>query len=458
MSMTKQKPQTMLIDPIMLNASISSLGGKVLIRKVIQIAIASILYERTDIDRNNFATSERNGVPYRVLKNKSKDPVAVELRCWLRGILDAFDKNYLKEVYLLFCDVNDETDVKESYKFIFKYFDNNAVEPEVTVSKKEIMESTDFLLRSINDLESFTKLKQSEVTPNIALTYYSDVTPMDYEPPHFKEKDEKVIAIMTNVIKDDSTYFYFGALKTKSCRLKCRGKGKLLTIPDPTNSEYTSVADTTRISSALNLDSENENLENGNKEKENLNESATVLSNDQCIVLSDASSELYKLQCSCGISLNFDNIEVVECPECGHLQHVPCLGYLYSSSIPIANECCSCRDNSFPSPEEIFKRERDSIYRLAVAYAYFNNTFPHKVLNELSQENKDLVLEKLLQIECIKKNDFGYDFNLKTLEEKAIDKLFPIKIKTVQPDSNNFQDDDIDSMSLVVPSKKLKLK
>ncbi|KAF5288464.1 hypothetical protein FQR65_LT02116 [Abscondita terminalis] len=419
--------------PILFHAATTSQGASVLVRKIIPIAIGSILFQRTDIDENDFVNLDRKGIPYQLLKRKSKNRIVVQISKWIKGILDALDKKYLKDVYMMFCNIKDETDVKESYKFSIAYLNCDSLSPEeIVAAKNETLTTTDYLLKSINDLKFFTKFKLDEVTPNFALSYYNDVTPMNYLPPHYGGVDERNAAIINKALEIESSVLYLGVLKTISCRVKCRGKGPLL-MPKRSASEYTS---------------------------------ASELNEESCVLLSDENStrNINGIQCSCIIAMKFNNIELIECSGCLEMQHAPCRGYLYHSAFPKNYHCDKCK-LMFPSPQTRLDRQNQSIYQLAVAYAFFNNVFPTDVLNYATRETKEFVIKKLLDLECIKPSGSGYTIEMQQLETKVIDKLFEQVVQNpVLPDSNFLVDhhnvtvSDNDSLILDNPIKKLKIK
>lgn len=123
-------------------------------KRLIPAAIATILHRRTNFDAKTYNTHQFNGIEYSTFSSKNNIAIK-EIRCWIKGVLDAFEKNYLHELYMVFTKTDAPTDVIESYKFKFDYFPDCE---KSTVRGDNFEESTNSLLQSINALKMYELL------------------------------------------------------------------------------------------------------------------------------------------------------------------------------------------------------------------------------------------------------------------------------------------------------------
>merc|ERR1719233_241495 len=136
-----------------------------------------------------YANKSWDGLPIKILKAKNNCPEALKVANWLSGAFDALEKKYLRELILVVYKDNTEPDiVDEIYTFKFSYPDGQATcqllqgKNEVkSISDNEVYKSAQNLLRSLVILtQGMSPIEESHMT--MKLTYYDEVTPVDYEP------------------------------------------------------------------------------------------------------------------------------------------------------------------------------------------------------------------------------------------------------------------------------------
>lgn len=209
-----------------------------LIRNLFRTAISSICYLRGLFSEDCF--SDRSVVGLNIKSLTTGNRQAAKIVGWLEdGVFDALERRYLSEVVFgVTTDPKDPKALVEAYKFDVKYPDadpseqkvddkkennNNIVEVETTATET----ATTFKMSMSNDLfkpVSRASVKEATVTllrrlmamtqmlpelPERRFIYmglkYTEETPPDYEPPHFRP---------TNVTPGLNTTMEIGRVKT----------------------------------------------------------------------------------------------------------------------------------------------------------------------------------------------------------------------------------------------------
>ncbi|XP_050511572.1 uncharacterized protein LOC114335355 [Diabrotica virgifera virgifera] len=157
-------------------------------RLLLKASVFNIICRRLPINKEELDCKEYNGVNFFILKGKKKqknieNPFFETFLTWLEGIRDAIDKNYLKSVYILLKEADDN--VVETYSFNLKYNTdpNFSNKNESGKTPDEVKDATTAMLTLISELENIPKL-----SPEISLEIefmYNDDCPMEYEPPGF---------------------------------------------------------------------------------------------------------------------------------------------------------------------------------------------------------------------------------------------------------------------------------
>ncbi|XP_032991789.1 HORMA domain-containing protein 2 isoform X7 [Lacerta agilis] len=117
---------------------------------------------------------------------------------WIQGCFDALEKNYLHMAALtIYTNPKEPEHMTEFYRFKFKYsrngpqmdFDSGDTQGSFTNGGKgeEIKQASILLIRKLYVLMQNLGPLPNDITLTMKLFYYNDVTPIDYQPPGFKE-------------------------------------------------------------------------------------------------------------------------------------------------------------------------------------------------------------------------------------------------------------------------------
>ena len=113
---------------------------------------------------------------------------------WLLGAFDAIERSYLKElVFFVYFDPNHPENVYEKYTFNFSYNDGKASfnlhkdegKKTTEIEMANIKDTTRSLLRNLVVVTEGLKPLPKSAYLSMKLSYYDEVTPMDYEPEGF---------------------------------------------------------------------------------------------------------------------------------------------------------------------------------------------------------------------------------------------------------------------------------
>ncbi|KAI8827767.1 DNA-binding protein [Chytriomyces cf. hyalinus JEL632] len=142
------------------------------------------------------------------------------------GCFDALQKGYLRlivfSIYRLPSDASNlrENDLIESYEFEFQYPSATEVVMSVaggtrqslskSVSKKESVKAMADMLRRIIILTQTMKPLPDDAEFSTRVYYYDDVTPINYEPPNFRQGKPQDHEMQL----EDAQMFELGSVKT----------------------------------------------------------------------------------------------------------------------------------------------------------------------------------------------------------------------------------------------------
>lgn len=83
------------------NAVKSFTMSKRLTQAVMKASILNIMYQRMLLNQADLKTRDIEGTAIMVFKRKhAKDPLLQQYLVWMKGIIDAIDKNYVSNMYL----------------------------------------------------------------------------------------------------------------------------------------------------------------------------------------------------------------------------------------------------------------------------------------------------------------------------------------------------------------------
>ena len=118
------------------------------------------------------------------------------------GAFDALEKNYLRElIFLVYLDPTKPEVIQEMYTFSFSYNEGiitmglgkDSTKEKKEVKMEELKGETQALLRQISMVIQGLQKLPEEAYLAIQLTYYDEVTPVDYEPEGFRPHHAKEV-------------------------------------------------------------------------------------------------------------------------------------------------------------------------------------------------------------------------------------------------------------------------
>ncbi|XP_066462063.1 HORMA domain-containing protein 1 isoform X2 [Eleutherodactylus coqui] len=166
----------------------------VLVKRLLAVSVSCITYLRGLFPEYAYGTRYLEDICVKILREDKSCPGSTQLVKWMLGCYDALQKKYLRMVVLaLYTNVEDPQTITEYYQFKFKYTPGGAV-LDLTSNKGSIVSScTDLKQSSILLVRKLYILMQNlgplpnDVCLTMKLFYYDEVTPIDYQPPGFKE-------------------------------------------------------------------------------------------------------------------------------------------------------------------------------------------------------------------------------------------------------------------------------
>ncbi|KAF5302108.1 hypothetical protein FQR65_LT08659 [Abscondita terminalis] len=342
----------------------------------------------------------------RLIKNK----ILKEIYRWCMGALDAFNKEYLEELYLIFMGMSDPYEILESYKFRFEY---DKCRREVTVDSKILKSAVCELFTSISEI-SVDPLKENNFVPYICINYTDNVPPT-YHAPHFNSAhtEHRLAKFLESKCKN---YMKCRRIDTgfHSMSYECNLPGwqpdlnKNVECIDLTLEDDDEVVDTSILKDDVKLNTSMEISDyEGPLEQDhqtNLNDSfktddsvTICLSQENCIDYLD------KINCPCALKKKFFNIDLVECNRCHLMQHLPCIGYLFENEFDSAYNCDKCKNVALTYTDHLL-----SSLRLLVAHSYFNSSFAFEVFDEMKLDIKPFMIRILLLHKAVEYVDNKY--------------------------------------------------
>ncbi len=183
----------------------------VLIQQLILTTFSCVGYLRDLFDDSCFDVLTLDDLSLKKLKrNKSKE--ADMMLDWIeRGCFDAIEKKYLKmAVFGIYLDQRNPYDMAETYTFRISYPDgSNASESLMSIERNDVpiihishteskfKESAIKLLRSLCVMVQTLKGLPETKYLTMKLFYYDERTPVDYQPPFFKESPSEDLSGFT---------------------------------------------------------------------------------------------------------------------------------------------------------------------------------------------------------------------------------------------------------------------
>ena len=160
------------------------------VKKLITVNFSNILFVRGCFDEDDYAKKIYDGVPCRILKEKSKDPMAKKVASWLKGAFDALEKKYLRKVKMvIYVDPEQPEQAHEVYSIKVSYPEGL---PTLDVGQVEPSSVATELLKNVLGLTQGLEPPPKTAYVSFKLDYNED-TPEDYEPPGFEPHPRDLI-------------------------------------------------------------------------------------------------------------------------------------------------------------------------------------------------------------------------------------------------------------------------
>ncbi|KAG5893178.1 hypothetical protein JTB14_000438 [Gonioctena quinquepunctata] len=402
---------------------------------LVRCSIFNIIHRRLPLDESELKTRKYKNIPFVVLKSVKniKDPLLVLFYSWLDGIKDAFEKNYLKEIFIFMKSTSGE--VMETYQFKLKY--NTDPEKEHRRTLIYVQDDTMALLQVIRDLEKNPKLDRDNVKLVIELTY-SDVTPAEYEPPGFESARKPNCAHISVCEK------LLGTLNTGFHKLTCRAQGLMdiergltplpTSLPEENEKESTSSRANESTSKKRKLDEEI--IEAEDIEPPKLSKMDPQKFNNSNITISDQNNSLLSnddsvdivpsagyIHCICQLVIPMEiDVEIIRCAKCARQFHAACCGYKNKGHDNFLCSDCGTMErkliNLSSKDRIIFVRVRLMLYFLDKI-----GELPEEIINLFGESHQQDIIEKLEQYEL-------YDFKNENLDRKNLDAVMSLFFNT----------------------------
>ncbi|XP_067305729.1 HORMA domain-containing protein 1 [Pseudorasbora parva] len=173
----------------------------VLVKKLLAIAVSSITYLRGLFPEKAYGRKYVGELKVLILREHSC-PGAQQIVQWLQGCFDALQKRYLRMVLLsIYCDPDNPQKVTECYQFKIKYtekgpqmdFESKNGQNLTKMACDNTQKSSMLLVRKLYMLMQNLGPLPDDVCLNMKLFYYDEVTPLEYQPPGFKDDDNTTL-------------------------------------------------------------------------------------------------------------------------------------------------------------------------------------------------------------------------------------------------------------------------
>ena len=315
-------------------------------KKLMTATISNILFVRNIFGDDAFAKKSLDGIPLRILKEKSSDLKAKSLANWLMGAFDALKNKYLRTLTLvIFLDPAFPEDTHEAYTIKVTY-PGGLPSCEVVGTLAHVQNSTRDLLRAILMLTEGLEPLPETAYIALRLSYYDENTPQDYEPKGFQSAEKELILPAT------STRVKIGRVSTAHHSLSFNVHAK----PGGSSQEDQFLNDQfqqSQLSQSQSQLVQGENVQQVNtrsgrsvEEMEQLEHIAEEREVDEELPEEGGREDQSEVEvitticCTCG-SQKCDE-QMLLCQYCGNQQHLPCYKLLPGDPLPSAHCCLPC--------------------------------------------------------------------------------------------------------------------
>ncbi|XP_075701058.1 HORMA domain-containing protein 1 [Rhinoderma darwinii] len=166
----------------------------VLVKRLLAVSVSCITYLRGLFPEYAYGTRYLEDICVKILREDKSCPGSTQLVKWMLGCYDALQKKYLRMVVLaLYANIEDPQTITECYQFKFKYtpsgpiMDFTSNKGSIVTACTDLKKSSVLLVRKLYVLMQNLGPLPNDVCLTMKLFYYDEVTPIDYQPPGFKE-------------------------------------------------------------------------------------------------------------------------------------------------------------------------------------------------------------------------------------------------------------------------------
>ncbi|XP_073493825.1 HORMA domain-containing protein 1 isoform X2 [Phyllobates terribilis] len=159
----------------------------VLVKRLLAVSVSCITYLRGLFPEYAYGTRYLEDICVKILREDKSCPGSTQLVKWMLGCYDALQKKYL------YTNIEDPQTITECYQFKFKYtpggpvMDFTSNKGSIVSPCTDIKKSSILLVRKLYILMQNLGPLPNDVCLTMKLFYYDEVTPLDYQPPGFKE-------------------------------------------------------------------------------------------------------------------------------------------------------------------------------------------------------------------------------------------------------------------------------
>ncbi|KAL0591035.1 HORMA domain-containing protein 1 [Plecturocebus cupreus] len=159
----------------------------VLVKRLLAISVSCITYLRGIFPERAYGTRYLDDLCVKILREDKNCPGSTQLVKWQLRMV----------VLAVYTNPDDPQTISECYQFKFKYTNNGPLMDFVSknqssgssVSSTDTKKASILLIRKIYMLMQHLGPLPSDVCLTMKLFYYDEVTPLDYQPPGFKDGD-----------------------------------------------------------------------------------------------------------------------------------------------------------------------------------------------------------------------------------------------------------------------------
>ncbi|NXN80773.1 HORM1 protein, partial [Bombycilla garrulus] len=196
------------------------------VKRLLAVAVSCITYLRGIFPESAYGTRYMDDVCVKILREDKNSPGSTQLVKWMLGCYDALQKKYLRQIVLaVYTQPEDPQTVTECYHFKFKYTHNGPLldfgskdkKTDSTISCADTKKASILLIRKIYILMQSLSPLPNDVCLTMKLLYYDEVTPPDYQPPGFKEAEDRGL-----LFTEEPMYLNVGEVPTPFHMLKLK--------------------------------------------------------------------------------------------------------------------------------------------------------------------------------------------------------------------------------------------